>query len=90
MGWFHLFNVNLPRPTFVKRAFFPLAAISRIMAEQIVAQGVAPPDFQYPFSKATSTISRQVIGCLDSARTLAAASSPLVGLALWRPPLFAA
>ena len=39
-------DANRPRSTFLNRESFPLAAISRMIAEYSVACGVLPPDFR--------------------------------------------
>src|SRR5688500_74130 len=72
-----------PRSVFLNRASFPLALISRRMAEYKVACGVLPPGLVHkPFFSIASIISLQAIGSLASARTLAAAFKALSFLGL--------
>ena len=65
---------NRPRPALRKRASFPFALISRIIAAYTDAAGVLPDlDFQSPWASAASTICLADMGVADSARTIAAA-----------------
>src|SRR3954465_11390945 len=80
-----------PRPALRKRDSFPFARISRMIAALSVAAGVLPLVFQRPLSSTLLVRSAQRMGCFADARTLAAASRPLRGLAagggLAPPPL---
>jgi hypothetical protein len=65
---------NRPRSTLLKRAVFPLAAISRMIAAYRVASGVLPLGLDHrPLALAASIISLARIGLSASASTFAAA-----------------